>query len=84
MVLLPGKDDWVMGPGTQDPWVVPGGHRTAMTRGANPVLVDGVVAGTWRVRVDVLEVDVPTSVELAAEATRLGSLLGVDLDLRTP
>jgi hypothetical protein len=54
-----------------------------MTRGANPVLVDGVVAGTWRVRADVLEVDVPASAGLAAEATRLGSLLGADLDLRT-
>jgi len=84
VVLLPGKDDWVMGPGTQDPWVVPPGHRTAMTRGANPVLADGVVAGTWRARAEVLEVDVPASAGLAAEATRLGSLLGADLELRTP
>ncbi|MCY4724849.1 winged helix DNA-binding domain-containing protein [Nocardioides sp. STR2] len=84
VVLLPGKDDWVMGPGTHDTWVVPAGHRTAMTRGANPVLVDAVVAGTWRVRGDTLEVDVPASDELAAEAARLGSLLGTDLDLRTP
>ena len=37
VVLLPGKDDWVMGPGTKDTWVVPAEHRTAMTRGANPV-----------------------------------------------
>ena len=84
VVLLPGKDDWVMGPGTHDTWVVPAGHRTAMTRGANPVLVDGVVSGTWRVRGDALEVDVPMSDELAAEAARLGTLVGADLDLRTP
>ena len=84
VVLLPGKDDWVMGPGTHDTWVVPAERRTAMTRGANPVLVDGVVSGTWRVRGDALEVDVPMSDELAAEAARLGTLVGADLDLRTP
>ena len=84
VVLLPGKDDWVMGPGTQDAWVVPPDRRTTMTRGANPVLVDGVVAGTWRVRDEVLEVDALASDELADEATRLGTLLGTDLDLRTP
>jgi hypothetical protein len=84
VVLLPGKDDWVMGPGTHDTWVVPPRHRTAMTRGSNLVLVDGVVAGTWRARGDALEVDAPASEGLVAEATRLGALLGADLDLRTP
>jgi hypothetical protein len=84
VVLLPGKDDWVMGPGTQDTWVVPAARRPAMTRGANPVVVDGVVAGTWRVSGGVLEVDAPPSAELADEATRLGSLLDADLELRTP
>lgn len=54
-----------------------------MTRGAAPVLVDGVVAGTWRVAGDTLEVSVPPSEELSAEAGRLGSLLGSALDLRT-
>jgi hypothetical protein len=83
VVLLPGKDDWVMGPGTKDAWVVPDGHRTDMTRGANPVLVDGVVAGTWRVVGDALEVTVPPSEELSVEAGRLGSLLGSELELRT-
>lgn len=83
VVLLPGKDDWVVGPGTKDAWVVPDGHRTDMTRGANPVLVDGVVAGTWRVAGDALEVTVPPSEELSAEAGRLGTLLGRALELRT-
>jgi Winged helix DNA-binding domain len=83
VVLLPGKDDWVMGPGTQDTWVVPREHRTAMTRGGNPVLVDGVVAGTWRLTGQVLEVGLPPSGELATDADRLESLLGSDLDLRT-
>lgn len=84
VVLLPGKDDWVMGPGTKDTWVVPAEHRTAMTRGANPVVVGGVVAGTWRLDDQVLEVTVPGSDALTAEAARLGSLLGRDLELRTP
>jgi hypothetical protein len=83
VVLLPGKDDWVMGPGTKDTWVVPAGLRTDMTRGADPVLVDGVVAGTWRVVGDVLEVAAPASEELSVEAGRLGSLLGRVLELRT-
>lgn len=84
VVLLPGKDDWVMGPGTQDTWVVPPEHRPAMTRGAGPVVVDGVVAGTWRLAGADLEVSVPASDALAEEATRLGSLLGTDVALRTP
>jgi hypothetical protein len=83
VVLLPGKDDWVMGPGTKDAWVVPDGLRTDMTRGANPVLVDGVVAGTWRVVGEALEVTTPASEELSAEADRLASLLGRALVLRT-
>ncbi len=84
-VLLPGKDDWVMGPGTKDTWVVPGAHRAAMTRGANPVLVDGVVAGTWRLDGDAVEVVAPHAGEgIATEVARLGSLLGRDLSLRTP
>lgn len=84
VALLPGKDDWVMGPGTKDGWVVPAEHRTAMTRGAGPVVVDGVVAGTWRVDRDVLEVTSPPAEGLADEAARLGSLLGADLQVRNP
>jgi hypothetical protein len=87
VVLLPGKDDWVMGPGTKDAWVVPDGLRTAMTRGAAPLLVDGVVSGTWRVVGDALEVTAPLSRELSAslsaEVARLGSLLDRALELRT-
>ncbi|GAA1940436.1 DNA glycosylase AlkZ-like family protein [Nocardioides hwasunensis] len=82
-VLLPGKDDWVMGPGTKDTWVVPAEHRTSMTRGAHPVVVDGVVAGTWRLDGDTVDAtcDVPG---LADEAARLGGLMGRELSLRTP
>ena len=77
VVLLPGKDDWVMGPGTKDTWVVPAEHRTAMTRGANPVLADGVVRGTWKVHGGSVEVDAPDAPrdETAAEVDRLEGLL---------
>ncbi|WP_210503543.1 DNA glycosylase AlkZ-like family protein [Nocardioides xinjiangensis] len=84
VLLLPAKDAWVMGPGTKDTWVVPPEHRAAMTRVANPVVVDGVVRGTWRTDGDVLEVAAPPSAGLTAEADRLGALLGVGLRLRTP
>ena len=88
VVLLPGKDDWVMGPGTKDTWVVPGGQRPAMTRGANPVVVDGVVMGMWRIDGDVVDVTCRLDGEArgaaAAEVSRLASLLGSGLSLRTP
>ncbi|SEC32456.1 Winged helix DNA-binding domain-containing protein [Nocardioides exalbidus] len=83
VVLLPGKDDWVVGPGTKDTWIVPASHRTDMTRGANPVVVGGVVAGTWRLSGSALESTCDPA-GLPEEATRLGSLLGRDLSLRTP
>ncbi|HEV2798191.1 MAG TPA: crosslink repair DNA glycosylase YcaQ family protein [Nocardioides sp.] len=77
VVLLPGKDDWVMGPGTKDEWVVPAEHRTAMTRGGNPVLVDGVVRGTWKVAGGSVELDAvgAPADETAAEVERLEGLL---------
>lgn len=46
--LLPGHDQWVMGPGTQDEDVVPPALRPAVSRGSGLVLVCGVVRGTWR------------------------------------
>ncbi|MBL0746094.1 DNA glycosylase AlkZ-like family protein [Nocardioides baculatus] len=77
VVLLPGKDAWVMGPGTKDEWVVPAEHRTSMTRGANPVLVDGVVRGTWKVVGGAVDVDAPDAPidGTAAEVERLETLL---------
>ncbi len=76
VVLLPGKDDWVMGPGTKDAWVVPAAQRTAMTRGANPVVVDGVVRGTWKVHRGAVELDAAAlPVEAEAERERLEGLL---------
>ncbi|MCF6380018.1 winged helix DNA-binding domain-containing protein [Nocardioides KLBMP 9356] len=77
VVLLPGKDDWVMGPGTKDEWVVPAECRTSMTRGANPVLVDAVVRGTWRLSGGAVEVDAPAAPSdvTAREVERLEALL---------
>lgn len=46
--LLPGHDQWVMGPGTKDELVVPARWRDAMTRKAGALLLGGVVRGTWR------------------------------------
>jgi hypothetical protein len=49
--LLPGFDQYVLGPGTSDPNLVPPAHRTAVSRAGgwiSPVVVSrGRVAGTW-------------------------------------
>ena len=45
--LLPGYDQWVLGPGTADAHVVPPARRTLVSRQANIVIVGGVVSGTW-------------------------------------
>lgn len=48
--LLPGRDPWVMGPGTDDPHVVPPARREPVSGSANLVVARGVVAGTWTIR----------------------------------
>jgi hypothetical protein len=80
--LLPGHDQWVIGPGTKDENVVPPARRTPVTRKANVVVAGGVVSGTWRATDDEVVVDwfdeagrVPRAA-LAEEATRLGAILG--------
>lgn len=87
--LLPGFDQYVLGPGTADPQVIPAAYRSEVSRAAGwiaPVIVrDGRVCGTWSAnggRPD------PTFFEpaaqpgtghpaelLAAELDRLGALL---------
>ena len=54
--FLPGHDQWVMGPGTKDTHVTPSTRRDLMTRKANPVIVGGVVCGTWARKGDELTV----------------------------
>ena len=54
--FLPGHDQWVMGPGTKDVHVTPPSRRDLVTRKANPVIVGGVVRGTWARKGDELTV----------------------------
>lgn len=85
--LLPGHDQWVLGPGTADPHVVPPARRKPVTRGANLVTAGGVVSGTWAVTGE--EVDVswfpeagPTPrEELDEQVGRLSEVLGRSLRL---
>lgn len=55
--LLPAYDPWVMGPGTADEQIVPPARRALVTRGANIVVVGGVVAGTWAVDDEAIAMD---------------------------
>lgn len=85
VVMLPGKDAWVFGPGTKHTWVVPPATRQDMTRGAAPIVVDGVVSGTWRVGDDTLHtawLDEPSATVAKAydaEVARLSALVGHEL-----
>jgi hypothetical protein len=84
--LLPGHDQWVMGPGTDDEQVVPRARRDPVTRKANLVTVGGVVAGTWVAGPSVLRVTwfgengTPPLSTLEQEAARLAGLLGRPLE----
>ena len=88
--LLPAQDQWVMGPGTADPHVVPPARRPVVSRGAHLVVVGGVVSGTWSVKGNRVDVDwfpeaTPVGREdLAAEVDRLATLLGRTLELAAP
>ena len=84
--FLPGHDQWVMGPGTKDVHVTPPTRRELVTRKANPVIVGGVVSGTWVRQGDELTVtwlderDRPDDA-LRQETARLAGILGRDLRL---
>lgn len=88
--LLPGFDQYVLGPGTADPHVVPTQYRSEVSRAAGwiaPVIVhNGRVAGTWSAtagRPDLTffepggqqDLDADAADLLAAEVERLGALL---------
>jgi hypothetical protein len=84
--FLPGHDQWVIGPGTKDTRVTPPSARDLMTRKANPVVVGGVVSGTWSRTGDELAVtwldgQPRPDAALAQAAGRLADLLGLDLRL---
>jgi DNA glycosylase AlkZ-like len=79
--LLPGYDQWVLGPGTADAHVVPPAERPLVSRGANVVVVGGVVAGVWSLRDDEVvvawftEAAPPAQEALAEEVSRLAGIL---------
>jgi hypothetical protein len=83
--LLPGFDQYVLGPGTADGRVVPAARRAAVSRRAgwiSPVVVaGGVVGGTWeldgeQVRVAWFrEAGTPPRTALETEVARLSSIL---------
>lgn len=85
--FLPGHDQWIMGPGTNDGHVTPPSHRDLMTRKANPVIRGGVVCGTWTrardtVTVTWLDEGRRPEAAIADEVDRLAQMLGRDLSLQ--
>ena len=86
--LLPGHDPWVIGPSTKDEHVVPADRRTPVTRKANLVLADGVVAGTWKVVgeglvVSWLDRERPApAADLAAVTEHVAAVIGRPLEVR--
>ncbi|NTW38418.1 MAG: winged helix DNA-binding domain-containing protein [Cellulomonadaceae bacterium] len=85
--LLPRYDQWVLGPGTADQHVVPASIRGEVSRGANLLVLAGVVAGTWSLDADTVVTSVvagngaPPGPALEAEVARLARALGRPLSL---
>jgi hypothetical protein len=85
--LLPGYDQWVLGPGTADPHIVPRARRALVSRQASIVLNGGVVSGTWALTHDHVAVDwfaeggSPPKKGLADEVERLATILDLPLQL---
>ncbi len=87
--FLPGFDQYVLGPGTEDGHIVPPKRRTAVSKQAGwiaPIVVaGGSVTGTWEVDGDRLRVNwfkesgAPPRARLAAEVERLSAILGREL-----
>ena len=87
--LLPGFDQYVLGPGTADGRVVPASRRSAVSRQAgwiSPVVVaGGAVRGTWELDDDEAritwfdEAGSPPKQALRAELARLSAILGREL-----
>jgi hypothetical protein len=87
--LVPAFDQYVLGPGTKDPLVVPAARRAEVSRQAGwispVVLVDGVIRGTWELADDEVriawfrEAGRPARKALDVETRRLSSILGRDL-----
>jgi len=89
--LLPGFDQYVLGPGTDDAHVVPAARRRAVSKQSGwiaPIVVaGGVVRGTWKIAADKVQVEwfkeggaLPRAA-LQGEVERLSTILGRDLRL---
>lgn len=80
--LLPGHDQWVLGPGTADVHVVPPALRTPVSRKANLVIAGGVVSGTWSLTDEQVvttwfaKAGPPANERLEQEVARLSTILG--------
>ena len=85
--LLPGFDQWTLGPGTADRHVVPPSRRHLFSRQAHMVVAGGVVSGTWAVKDNAVTVDwfaetgPPPRRMLDDEVERLSETLGRPLSL---
>jgi hypothetical protein len=87
--LLPGFDQYVLGPGTEDGHVVPAKRRAAVSLQSGwiaPIVVaGGMVRGTWTLDGDLVrvgwfkEAGRPPRTRLDAEVERLAAILGRDL-----
>ncbi len=87
--LLPGFDQYVLGPGTGDGHVTPAHRRAAVSKQsgwiAPCVVVGGVVRGTWELAGDTARIawfkenGRPPRKALEAEVARLARILGRDL-----
>jgi hypothetical protein len=84
--LLPGYDQWILGPGTAYAHVVPPARRALISRGANIVIVGGVVCGTWTLTDDQIvaawfaEAGTPPREALGEEVARLITVLDRPLE----
>ena len=89
--LLGGFDQWVLGPGTDDPHVIAPARRRAVSKQSGwiaPIVVaGGVVSGTWELDGDVVRVawfgegGKPPRRRLGTEVGRLGALVDRRLEL---
>jgi hypothetical protein len=87
--LLGGFDTWVLGPGTDDPHVIPSARRSAVSKTAGwiapIVVVGGVVRGTWELAKDTVNVSwwnesgKPPRREIEIEVGRIGRIRGEEL-----
>jgi hypothetical protein len=89
--LLPGFDQYVLGPGTADVHIIPAGRRAEVSRRSGwiaPVVVArGTVCGTWELERDSIRIAwfgeagrIPRA-SLTDEVGRLGSIMGRPLDV---